>query len=83
MKKRIIFDLLLIGVIFYAQQWWLIALVALWGAFLWAPYYEIIALGILADLLYGAVSLPFGGMLGVLSAFIIFFIGSYIKKAVR
>lgn len=82
MRKRFIFDLVLLGAIFYTP-WWLIVILALIGAFLWPPYYEVLMFGILVDLLYGASTLSFGGLLGILVSIIIFFAASYAKKAVR
>ena len=82
MKKRVIFDLVLLGAVFYTP-WWTVAILASLGAFLLPPYYEIIAFGIIIDILYGARSLSLGGMLGTVAAFIIFLTASYAKKAVR
>lgn len=82
LRKRIIFDIMLIGAIFYAP-WWVVIIFAPIGAFLWPLYYEIIAFGILMDVLYGARSLPFGGIFGIVIAFIIFVTASYAKRVVR
>lgn len=82
MKKRIIFDLILAGAIFYAP-WWFVLVFAAMGAFIWPMYYEIIAFGVLVDLLYGTKSLPFGGIFGTIAAVLIFVAGAYAKKSVR
>ena len=82
MKKRIIFDLILFFAIFYLP-WWVIAILAFIGAFLWPMYYEIIAFGVLIDVLYRANSSTFGGLAGVLTAVAILFAASYARKAVR
>lgn len=82
MRKRIIFNLVLVAAIFYTP-WWVVAPLALFGAFLCAPYYEVVAFGVLVDILYGASSFPFGGVYGLAMAIAIFFAGLYIKKIVR
>ncbi|MCK9344561.1 MAG: hypothetical protein M0P64_00360 [Candidatus Pacebacteria bacterium] len=81
-KKRIIFTLVLLGVVFY-MPWWAMVVVGLVGAFCFAPYYEVIALGALVDILYGAPTLSFKGALGFLVSIAIFFAGVYMKKIVR
>ncbi|HAT68525.1 MAG: hypothetical protein A2481_02270 [Candidatus Yonathbacteria bacterium RIFOXYC2_FULL_47_9] len=58
MLWRISFTVLLLSAVLYAP-WWLALLLALWGAFYFSRYYEIILLGVLTDLLYGTS----GGML--------------------
>lgn len=82
MNKRILFDVILLGSIFYAP-WWLIIILALIAAFLWPPYYEVIVFGILVDLMYGAHTLLFNGVSGLLTAIVIFFVASYARKSVR
>lgn len=82
MKKRIIFDLILFGAIFYLP-WWIVAVLAFIGAFVWPMYYEIIAFGVIVDVLYGANSSTFAGMTSVLGAVVILFAASYARKAVR
>lgn len=81
-KKRIIFDLILFCAIFYTP-WWFVAILAFTGAFFLPQYYEIIAFGVLVDILYGAGQLTLGGISGFLAAIIIFFTASYTRKAVR
>lgn len=82
MKKRIIFDLILFGAIFYLP-WWIIAILAFIGAFVWPMYYEIIAFGVIVDVLYGANSSTFAGLASVLAAVVILFAASYARRAVR
>jgi len=82
MRNRIIFDIILLGAIFYAP-WWFVVVLAFVGAFFWPPYFEIFFIGILLDILYGASAFPLGGVYGILGAIAIFFIASYAKKAVR
>lgn len=82
MKKRIIFDLILLGAIFYSP-WWIVAILAFIGAFVWPMYYEIIVFGVIVDVLYGVNSATFGGLAGVLTAIVILFVASYSRKAVR
>lgn len=82
MKRRVIFDLILLGAVFYTP-WWIVVFLAFTFAFLYPSYYEIIIFGILMDILYGASTLSFGGIVGLLGAMVIFFIASFAKKAVR
>lgn len=82
MKKRIIFDLILFGAIFYLP-WWIVAVLAFIGAFVWPMYYEIIAFGVIVDVLYGANSSTLSGLASVLVAVVILFAASYARKAVR
>lgn len=82
MRNRIIFDIILLGAIFY-MPWWVVAPLAFIGVFLWPMYYEIILFGLLADILYGAHSSFFGGIVGILGAISIFLVASYAKKIVR
>ena len=82
MKKRIIFDLVLLGSVFYTP-WWIIGMLAFIGAFLFPLFYEIIILGILVDILYGGPSLPLSGTYGILASIIIFLVATYTRKAVR
>ena len=82
MKKRIIFDILLLGAVFYAP-WWVVVIFAFVGAFMWPPYYEVIAFGVLLDLLYGSHVLALGGMLGLFVAVAILLVAAHVRKAVR
>ncbi|HBB44249.1 MAG: hypothetical protein UW27_C0004G0045 [Parcubacteria group bacterium GW2011_GWA1_44_13] len=81
-RKRIIFDIILLGAVFYTP-WWIVAIISFAGAFFWRPYFEIFIFGILLDLLYGASAFPLGGVYGILGALAIFITASYAKKAVR
>jgi len=82
--KRIIFDLFLLGTIFYAP-WWLPAIIAIFGAFYFHSYYEIMGAGILLDILYatGESSLPFFNVLGFLFGTVSFLIIERIKCELR
>lgn len=82
MKKRIIFDLILLSAIFYLP-WWIVAILAFIGAFVWPMYYEIIAFGVIVDVLYGANSSILSGLASVFVAVVILFAASYARKAVR
>lgn len=82
MKKRIIFNLVLLGAVFYTP-WWVVVILAFIGAYFCPPYYEIIFFGVLVDILYGAGSFPLGGVYGILGAIAIFFTASYARKAFR
>lgn len=82
MRNRIIFSVVLLGAVFYTP-WWIVAVLAFMGAFFWTSYFEIFAIGILLDILYGASAFPLGGVYGILGATAIFFIASYARRAVR
>ena len=82
MKKRIIFDLVVLAAIFYTP-WWVVAILGFMGAFYCKSYYEIFIFGLIVDLLYGAKAVHLGGVYGIVSALIIFITASYAKKAVR
>jgi hypothetical protein len=82
MKKRIIFDILLLGALFYTP-WWVLAVLAFLGAFFCESFYEVILLGLLADLLYGANMGSYHGFLGVVSAALIFVAALYTRKILR
>lgn len=81
-KKRIIFDLVLLIAIFYVP-WWVIGIAAFIGVFMYPLYYEIIIVGVILDILYGAHLYPISGTYNTLSAIVIFFVASYLRKAVR
>jgi hypothetical protein len=82
--KRILFNLVLVGAIFYAP-WWLALLGALTGAFYFSRYYEVIVLGVLFDLLYGVLGGVFVGYgaEGLLAGCIIFILIERIKRELR
>ncbi len=84
MIKRIIFGLVLIGVIFYAP-WWVVFTIALFGAFHFNRYYEVFAFGVLFDFLYGVIgSVFFGfGIIGLVAGSIIFFGIERLKLEIR
>lgn len=82
MVKRIIFDLLLLGAIFYTP-WWVAALLAFVCVFLIPRYYEILVFGLLVDLLYGTSVSTLYGMVGTVGAVALFFTGEFAKKIVR
>ncbi len=82
MTKRILFDLALIGAIFYTP-WWAVVIFAFVGAFLFPYYYEIIVAGILVDLLYGTLVHPTRGILGLIVAIILFVVARRLRRAVR
>lgn len=81
-SARIAFDIILFGAVFYAP-WWTVAILAFAGAFIWPPYYEVFACGLLIDLLYGARTFSLGGIFGIVGSVIIYFLASYAKKIVR
>lgn len=82
MTKRIFSTLLLLGAIFYAP-WWVVAIVAFVGAFLFPSYYEIVLAGVLFDILYGISAHPARGVLGLLVAIVLFVVARRLKQAVR
>ena len=82
--KRILFNLVLMGAIFYAP-WWLAFMAALANTFYFSRYYEVIVFGVLFDLLYGIS----GGMFvgygaeGIIAGFIIFVLIERVKRELR
>lgn len=82
MKKRIIFDIILLGTIFYAP-WWIVAILAFAGVFYYPAYLEIFIFGMLFDILYGSGSYSLSGVYGILGATAIYIIASYARRAVR
>lgn len=81
MIKRIFFDFLLFGAVFYTP-WWFVALLAFVGAFLFPSYYEIIIAGILVDLLYGTAHSA-RGVFGLIVALVLFVVARRLRMAVR
>ncbi len=81
---RISFTVLLLSAVLYAP-WWFALLLALCGAFYFSRYYEVIILGVFADILYGT----FGGMLvgygmqGFLLGVVIFMVMERVKRELR
>lgn len=82
MMKRIIFDLVLLGAIFYTP-WWVATPLALVGVFVFPAYYEVFAFGLLVDLLFGTRYSALHGALGLLGAVALFFLGEFGKSIVR
>lgn len=82
MMKRIFFDLLLLGAIFYTP-WWVATPLAFLGAFLFNPYYEIFAFGAVIDLLYGTPTSALRGTVGVVGSVGLFLIGILAAGVVR
>lgn len=82
MWKRIIFDLVLFGAIFYTP-WWVVAPLAFTGAFLFPSYFEIFLCGLLVDLLFGTATSASYGALGVLGALALFFLAKLAKRRLR
>lgn len=82
MTKRIIFDIVLLGAIFYTP-WWVVVPFALAGAFIFPSYYEIFGYGLLMDLLYGTPLSALRGTMGTVGAIAIFLIAEQAKKIVR
>lgn len=82
--KRIIFNFVLLGTVFYAP-WWLALLEAIAGAFYFPRYYEIIAVGVLADLLYGWLGGIFVGYgaKGLLAGVVLFILIERVKRELR
>lgn len=51
-KKRIVFNIFLVASVIY-MPWWVTAVLAVAGVFMFKRFYEIVAVGVLMDLLYG------------------------------
>ena len=82
MTKRIFFNLLLLGAVFYTP-WWAVAVIAFVGAFLFPSYYEIIMAGVFVDLLYGTQAHMMRGVLGLIVTLALFIVARYFRQAVR
>lgn len=82
MRKRIIFDIIILSLVFCAP-WWLVFLLAIIGAYIWSSYYEVIVVGMLLDVLYGGSTLYFGGVVYTVSSLIMYFIVSFLRSIVR
>lgn len=80
--KRAFFDIVLLVAVFYTP-WWIVAILAFVGAFIWSSYYEIFICGLLIDLLYGAPAFPLGGIYGLVGSVVIFFTALYARRIVR
>ncbi len=82
MVKRIIFNFVLLAAIFYTP-WWIATPLAFCGAFLFNPYYEVIALGVVIDLLYGTSASALHGTAGIVGAVGLFFLGTIAASVIR
>ncbi|MFA5997659.1 MAG: hypothetical protein WC791_04225 [Candidatus Paceibacterota bacterium] len=82
MRKRIIVNLVLLGAVIYLP-WWAVMVIASIAAFLCAPYYEIVAFGVLFDILYGTNTISFGGVIGLVASVCIFVLANIIGKRIR
>ncbi len=84
MTKRIFFTIILLGAVMFTP-WWFVLALSLFGVFYFSTYYEIIAIGILVDLLYGIGGGIFSGygLLGFTSAVVICFSFERIKREIR
>lgn len=80
--KRVFFGIAcVLGILF--APWWVVFLVALVGAFLFAPYYELIFFGIFYDLLYGIAYDSYAGVLGFVVSIGFYFVGIFLRKVLR
>jgi len=81
---RILFTLFLVALILYMPWWGALVGVPL-GAYCFKSYYEMIVLGVMFDLLYGAQGgLVAGyGIMGTVGTFVLFTIIEKIKKELR
>ena len=84
MIKRILFTLFLLGAVLYAS-WWLVLLVAIFGAFYFPQYYEVIILGVFADIFYGTPGGMFVGYgaQGLIAGVALFIVLERIKRELR
>lgn len=84
MTTRIFFTLFFVALILYTPWWMALGGVTL-GAFYFKNYYEMIVLGVVFDLLYGAQGgfVAGYGIMGVVGAFVLFVIIEKIKKELR
>lgn len=82
--KRIFFTVFLLGAVLYAP-WWMTLLVAMCGTFYFPRYYEVIVLGLAADLFYGVPGGMFVGYgaAGLFVGVVIFTLFERIKRELR
>lgn len=82
--QRILADILLIGIVLFAP-WWVSLGVAAAFLFIFRDFYELIAVGLLIDLLYAAPAPRFFGFQFVFSfaALLLFVVLRQIKRRVR
>lgn len=84
MTTRILATIFFVALMLYTP-WWLALIAILLGAFYFKNYYEMIVLGIVFDLLYGARGgfLVGYGIMGVVGAFALFVGVEKLKKELR
>ena len=84
MTTRILATLFFVVLIFYTP-WWVALLGIALGAFTFKNYYEMMVLGVMFDLLYGARGGFFVGygIMGVLGMFVLFIGIEKLKKELR
>jgi len=82
MIKRVLFDLLLLSLIFFVSWWTILVLIAV-GVFKFPAYFEAILFGVIIDLLYGTVVSFGSGVIGLFSALFVFIVMVRVKYAVR
>jgi hypothetical protein len=84
MMLRIFIDIILILSIFYFP-WWVTALFALSGIFIFKNFYESIIAGFLIDALYGTKTSEFAGVWFVFTAsfFLLYILSTRLKKNIR
>lgn len=82
--KRILFTLFLLGAVLYAP-WWLMLIVAICGTFYFPRYYEVIIIGVIADIFYGTpggIFVGYGAQ-GLFAGVIIFVLLERVKRELR
>lgn len=84
MTTRILFTLFFVALIFYTPWWMALGGITL-GAFYFKNYYEMMVLGVVFDLLYGAQGgfMAGYGIMGVVGAFVVFVGIEKLKKELR
>ena len=81
---RTLVTVFLVSAVVFAP-WWFVLVGAIVGTFLFPRYYEVIALGVLSDILYGIsgdVSVGFGAQ-GLLAGVAVFVVMERIKRELR
>ena len=85
MMKRVVFDILLFGSVFFVP-WWGVFALALYGAWRFSFYYEILIARFCLDILYGATGMPFifgFGVLGMVCGAAMLLVFERVKQEVR
>ncbi len=82
--SRILLNIVIIFSVFYFP-WWIVALLSLFGVFLFNRFYEIFFIGLFIDMLYGVKADKFYGMWFIFTVIftIMYILAKRLKKNIR